>query len=279
VFGELPAGCSFAGTWTLISGNGSHTLYAASVNSFGDREIPVTATLKIDETPPAIQCDNAQPYIFGTRGWMFATVTDAVSGPVSPQVSTPIDTSTLGKHKALVTAANNADTETFTRCPYTVLPAALAPTPRIASRFVSANGRTAIKRLVVSRVPFGATVNLSCRGNGCPFAAASDVTGAVCHGKPCRAKKPKRGRRPRTVSLTRLFAAASMARGADLTVSVTKVGAVGRVWLFTMRGRVQPSARINCLKPGSSVPGRGCQLPPSSHQLLTGAAPVTGASG
>jgi hypothetical protein len=65
---------------------------------------------------------------------------------------------------------------------------------------------------------------------------------------------------PAHVELAPLLSGARLASGAQLTVSVAKANTVGRVWLFTIRGGRGPSLSTTCLKPGSSVPGKGCTL-------------------
>ena len=40
-----------------MTGNGQHTLYAASVDNAGNKEMPVSASFKIDTTPPTVTCN------------------------------------------------------------------------------------------------------------------------------------------------------------------------------------------------------------------------------
>jgi hypothetical protein len=258
VFDEIPAGCSYSGAGASITGDGTHMLYAASVNSFGDKEIPVSVTLKIDVGPPTVLCPRSAKFRAGSPGSLTAGVTDSISGPSSPQVSTPVNTSRVGRRRAVVTASNNAGVSTDKSCAYTVVPGLLHPAPGLRWRFLSHGSSTVVGRLVIDDVPAQAAVNLACRGRGCPFAAVHDVTGKMCHGTPCRAGKPRRGARSRALSLAGLFSGASLARGADLTVSVTQPGKIGRVWLFRIRAGQAPAHQVSCLEPGSSVPGRGC---------------------
>ena len=255
-FAAIPAGCSSTKSGT-VSGDGLHTLYAASMNSFGDQEDPIDAVVKIDTAPPTTTCNGKPSFPAGTRrANVTATVTDSVSGPVKPIISARANTSHVGLHRALLAAENNAGILLVIECPYTVVPVRLKPLPLLRWAFVTVRADTSVRRLLVSDVAAHAKVNLTCHGTGCPFSTAPDVTGARCGSAPCRAK-PKQLRR-RTVDLTALFSGVRLGAGAQLTVSVTKANAVGGVWLFTTRSGRAPSHRITCLEPGSSTPGQGC---------------------
>ena len=133
----------------------------------------------------------------------------------------------------------------------------LNPTPKIIAAF-AIRSNTTIGRLVVSRIPRGAAVNVVCTGQGCPFARALRVTGRQCKGKPCQDKAGKRYASPRSVDLTPLFAGAALAAGDKLTVSVTERNTVGKVWRYTIRAGRQPRELISCLEPGVATVGKGC---------------------
>jgi hypothetical protein len=261
LFDEIPPSCSFASsTGDYISGaNGTHTLYAASVNSFGDKELPVSVTLKIDQTPPALHCRGTPSFTFGARrARVAASVSDSVSGPVAKVVFARANTSRVGDQTATVRGENKAGLVGFATCHYTVLPLTLHPSPSIVSTFRPHGRRTKLVRLAVRHVPAGAAVNVSCRGRGCPFSAARGVTGKVCHGRPCHTIAPIRPKGPRTVTLTALVASHSLTAGTTLTVSVTKPNSIGRVWSFTIVRGGQPVQKVSCLEPGMTIPGRGC---------------------
>jgi hypothetical protein len=255
----MSPGCSFTGTGGTISGNGIHYLYSASMNLFGDQEVPIDAIVKIDASPPALACNGHPSFPAGSRNAIVtATVTDPVSGPVAPIVSARANTSHVGVHRVTLAGMNNAGVLLDLPCSYRVLPLRLKPSPSIHWKFAVTGSMTTIRRLVVTDVPADAAVNVTCTGTGCPFPSARNITGAICRGKPCTATSKLRRRR-RTVNLTALLAHARLGAGTRLSVSVTKENTIGGVWQFTTRTRKAPSHRAGCLEPGSSVPDNGCK--------------------
>jgi hypothetical protein len=118
---------------------------------------------------------------------------------------------------------------------------------------------TIVESLIVHEIPAGGTVEVLCRGLGCPFAhdhAARAASRSHCRSHGC---KPKHSTPPQTeVGLTRLFKGHHLGVGTHITVNVTKAGWVGKSFLFTMRANHAPHIQIACLAPGSSLPGGGC---------------------
>jgi hypothetical protein len=258
-FGAIPAGCPFSGSGASVTGDGVHTIYAASMNSFGDQELPVAFIIKVDTTPPRVRCNGHPMFLAGAKhARVSATVSDQISGPANPTISARANTSRVGVHRADLEGANNAGFTILTICSYTVTPRNLKPTPRLTAGFAAARGGTTVKRLLVSKIPATAVVNLNCTGSACPFSSAVRVTGKECDGKPCQAKRGERHKRSRTIDLTALFARITLAAGDRLMVTVTAPNAVGRVWQFTMRAGKDPRHVTSCLEPGFSTPGKGC---------------------
>ncbi|HZV73274.1 MAG TPA: hypothetical protein VFF79_06130 [Conexibacter sp.] len=257
VFDLLPPSCPYAGAGADIAGDGSHTAYAASVDAAGDKELPVSVSLKVDRTPPTVRCGGSPSFRFGAGGGLTATVADGTSGPAPALVSVPARTTRLGHHSVTLTGADNAGNAATVQCRYTVLPATLRPIPTMAWRFSPGHGYGTVRQLVVRRVPAGAAVAVTCRGTGCPFSALRGVRAIACHGTRCRRTKPRHAG-AYAVDLTPLFAHRRLAVGARLTVSVTRPGTIGRVTLLTVRAGADASHRVACLAPGSSVPGKGC---------------------
>jgi hypothetical protein len=258
-FGAIPSGCPFTGAGGQVTGDGAHTLYAASVNSFGDQEVPVSLTLNIDATPPTVTCNAAPSFLAGTpNALVTGTVADQTSGPAAAQISAAAPTSALGIRATTLSGVDRAGNVTSVSCPYTVLPLTLKPRPILNWAFNTKVRRTRVDRLLLSHVPAHAAVNLTCGGRGCPFTAATNVSGKRCHGKPCKSNPSSREPARSAVNLALLFAGARLATGATLTVSVTETNTIGRVWVFTFRTLRRPTAHAACLMPGSSKPGVGC---------------------
>ena len=260
-FGAIPTGCPYSGSGASISGDGVHTLYTASMNSFGDQEDPIDAIVKIDTTPPKVACNGRPSFPAGSRQTVSATVTDEISGPVTPIVSARANTSHLGVHRATLKGLNNAGFLLDIFCNYVVLPVNLKPTPAVTATFAATRSGTTVQRLIVTHVPGAAAVSVTCAGKGCPFSRASRVTGEECRGKPCQLKAGKRFTHPRSVDLTSLLVSDRLNAGDRLTVTVSSPIAVGRVWRYTIVAGKRPRQQVTCLQPGFSTPGKGCKAP------------------
>ena len=79
-------------------------------------------TVKIDGTPPTVTCQ-APPPVFvlnGPGGSVFATVTDATSGPVTSPISGPADVSSAGAKTIDLTGEDKAGNTTTESCAYIV---------------------------------------------------------------------------------------------------------------------------------------------------------------
>jgi hypothetical protein len=146
-----------------------------------------------------------------------------------------------------------------------VIPGVARPTPRLNPTIgytVHVSRRyTIFDALYLSGVPSAASVDVSCRGHGCPSKSHVERVPArrVCKGKGKRrhcVKKPP----PRvgTVTLTSLFRRRHLAVGAKVTIRVVETGAIGRVYVLAIRRSRAPSDKVSCLAPGSTTPGRGC---------------------
>jgi hypothetical protein len=93
VFADLPAFCAYTGAGASVSADGTHTIYAASVDSHGNQESPVVShSFKIDASAPGIVYAGASPAA-DSNGWNDSDVTltwscsDTGSGVVSATVS------------------------------------------------------------------------------------------------------------------------------------------------------------------------------------------------
>ena len=260
VYDEITSGCPYIGSaGDYISGDGMHTIYAASVNSYGDKETPVSLTFKIDTTVPTLNCGKPPTFNVGTKGAeVVASVIDNVSGPVAAQVSAPAATRIPGHHTVQLSGADQAGNIGQANCRYTVRAARLRPTPQLHGRFVAAGSKTNVTDLVVDDVTPHEMVDVRCRGAGCPFKSATNVTGRRCGKKPCQAEGSHRRSRRGAVQLAPLFVGTGLGNGVHLWVTVTKPGAIGRMWLVTLHRGKPPSHTVDCLVPGSSSRLTGC---------------------
>jgi hypothetical protein len=283
-FGAIAPGCAYAGGG-LVTTDGTHTIYAASQNSFGDQENPVSLTFKIDVTPPKITCGTAtgatEPVF--NYGQSNATVpgilTDSVSGPASLAVLADASTLSLGAHQANVRGSNLAGVSKTVKCSYfvqalsfTSLPGATAevtaapaantgeaktgaPTRKDgAVHKASAPKLVIVKQMVVTAVPANASVAVECRGEGCPFGGWRKVLSATPKPKP---KSTTRSARPRNADLTKLFRGKPLRYGTQVIASLTAPMTIGRYVRFTITsGKKGPRAALGagCMPPGAPGP-------------------------
>ena len=122
LFGDVPAGCPYLGAGADVASDGPHDVYAASEDNAGDDEAPVSASFKIDGTPPTVTCDVPTPtFMPGSAGGaVTAAVSDIGSGPVSPSLSADASATTAGAHTIDLTGQDEAGNTTTVACPYLV---------------------------------------------------------------------------------------------------------------------------------------------------------------
>lgn len=99
---------------------------------------------------------------------------------------------------------------------------------------------TIVESLLALALPRGVTIEVGCRGGGCPFTETT-VT-------------PAGG----SAQLKGLFSRRRLAVGTHITVGLIKPGWVGVGFDFTTRAGRAPIHSSGCLAPGSTRVGRGC---------------------
>jgi hypothetical protein len=104
------------------------------------------------------------------------------------------------------------------RVPVQVLEASVAARWSVHRRY------TRVSRLVVTRAPETAAIDVVCRGNGCPFRS-----------------------RTATRNLTRLFTGAKLSPGAAVQVTVDAPGQIGRRFGFKIRAGKEPLRTVSVL--------------------------------
>jgi subtilisin-like proprotein convertase family protein len=140
-FLDIPAGCVFASPGANVSAQGVHALFAATRDNASNAETPVSATIRIDTTPPVLTCSLPAPtFTLNQAGVMVsATVTDALSGPAAPTSSAAADTTSAGAKSVIVSATDVAGNIGTVSCAYTVgtPPATTIATPTTDPTFSS----------------------------------------------------------------------------------------------------------------------------------------------
>jgi hypothetical protein len=117
-YDDLPSGsCSL----TSVSTDGQHTIYAASVDSNGNKETPVSQSFEIDQTAPSLAPTTSPTTIYLNQSGVTASpnATDATSGVASSSCGA-IDTSSAGDHTVTCTASDNAGNSNSATIHYTV---------------------------------------------------------------------------------------------------------------------------------------------------------------
>jgi virginiamycin B lyase len=122
LFADIATGCAYTGAGAAVASDGQHTIYAASQDTAGNQEEPVSASLEIDQTPPTLACNTAPTLVLnGAGGSVSASVSDATSGPATASVSVPADVTTAGQKSASLTGYDNAGNSATITCPYQVI--------------------------------------------------------------------------------------------------------------------------------------------------------------
>lgn len=121
--------------------------------------------------------------------------------------------------------------------------------------FVPNGGYITVTSLVVHQLPAAASIELDCRGGGCPFAKHTQVVSSSkpCHGKHCTAGVHQR---MIDVDLTGQLRGAHLATSDLITVRITERGWVGKAFVFHLNSPNTPL--IGCLAPGHRRVGKGC---------------------
>lgn len=122
-FADLPTStCPYLGSGATVTTDGSHALFAASIDVAGNAGAVVSAQFMVDQTPPAVTCPTSAPVFLLNEagGTVGASVTDEGSGPTSAIVSVPANTSTVGAKSASLTGSDVAGNTTTVACPYIV---------------------------------------------------------------------------------------------------------------------------------------------------------------
>jgi uncharacterized protein (DUF2345 family) len=133
-FQDLPASCAYL-TATSIGADGTHVLYAASIDAAGNAETPISRTFDVDQNGPTVTCTTAPTFTVGGTGSVTASVTDGTSGPATSPASAAADLTTVGARTANVTGYDVAGNATTQACPYVVAYDLEVATPASGQRF------------------------------------------------------------------------------------------------------------------------------------------------
>ncbi|MDQ6606665.1 MAG: Ig-like domain repeat protein, partial [Actinomycetota bacterium] len=116
---------------------------------------------------------------------------------------------------------------------------------------------TTVPLLQGNGVPAGATVQIKCRGHGCPYAKRVI---AVSNAKSCKTTTTRRCTKLSSarVGLAAAFLHHHLRPGTQLTVEILRPGWIAKYFRFTIRAGHAPRQLLSCLAPGGIRPGAGC---------------------
>ena len=177
-------------------------------------------------------------------------IAQCASQPIMGSVaSCMLGYSAIGSHSISAVYAGDGNFARSSSAPFAVQVQPLG-TLAVSMRwsFVSTDTYTKVLTLAVSSAPLGASVKITCRGGGCPFAKSTTV---VTKRLRCSSKVkscPATG----TLDLTSRFQKRQLRRGLTITVQVVRANWVSRLFTFVVRPPRPPRTTSACLVPGAA---------------------------
>jgi hypothetical protein len=120
--------------------------------------------------------------------------------------------------------------------------------------FATVDGKVTVAALTLNHALVGSSVQIACKGGGCPKNRTIAVKAPKCK-KGRKGKKGQKCKAPTTVTvnLTSAFAHHQLARSAHLTIRGVKSLYTGKEWIFSLTNDNNPAE--GCLAPGSTKLG------------------------
>jgi alpha-tubulin suppressor-like RCC1 family protein len=172
-----------------------------------------------------------------------------VSIPGAAEASYSVTRADLGRRlRALVTASNGARSASAASGVSRIVGGVVKS--KITWEFGYTRRYTRVAKLLLRRLPVGASIEVRCIGDGCPF------TRVRCATAGCRPRGS--AKHSSELSLTSLFTGRRLAPGAEITVTVTVPNWIARQFTFTAHAGTAPSVQPQCLPPGSTTPRTHC---------------------
>ena len=122
-------------------------------------------------------------------------------------------------------------------------------------KFLYTSRYTRVLQLILSRVPIGSQVSITCHGGGCQV-----KRGALDMNAPTRCGAFESGScaAARTVNLTPQISQSHLRPGTRLTIAITKPDWTGKGYVFAVRAGRPPTVQIGCIAPTSTRIPTGC---------------------
>ena len=118
-----PEPCAFLGG-NMVSGERTHTFYAAAMDPWGNVSEVASISFKIDATPPKLICPQVQPFLLGSGPYRVGiSVSDFVSGvdEANSTLFAHVATDAVGPKSATFTALDFAGNSATKECTYSVI--------------------------------------------------------------------------------------------------------------------------------------------------------------
>ena len=257
--GSAVLGSSSPSQTLTIGKDATKTALDASSPLAVDTSTTYTATVAPSTVPGgAIQPSGSVQFLDGGKPIAGCTARPVVSGGATCAIAY----SATGRRSIVAQYLGDANFAGSSSSAKTVNVTALAARGTITATmqwtFAYAPSYTRVLTMVINGVPVGATVEIQCRGRGCPFVKRSSVI-ARPHCKFKRKGKHKRSCPPSgRANLTGRFHGRPLRPGARITIEIRRPRFVGKYYSFTMRARKQPRVRIGCLAVNGTRPDVGC---------------------
>ncbi|MDQ8046608.1 MAG: MopE-related protein [Solirubrobacteraceae bacterium] len=161
-----------------------------------------------------------------------------VVAPTTPSTSSTSSSGVFGVNTTSGTKGITI-TNTSTDATGATVPGALiiAANPTITFRLLRARHYTRASKLTVAPVPAGATVQVTCKGAGCPKKGYRKTFSAGLDHLIVRS----------------IFDLSKLRAGATIKARVTKPGVIGRAMTYTVNASAVPDAEASCLAPGTGL--------------------------
>ncbi len=255
--GTTAAGASSSTPADLVVGQAPSTI---SVSVSLPAQIGTPTTYTADVLPAAGNTQPTQP--FGNVTFLDGGTPIAgcrYEAVIKEQATCLVTYTTLGRHQISATYSGNSD---FAPATAPTVPVTVTPIPAVG--FVNAYmswtffftpSYTIVKSMVISGVQAGMSVALACTGPGCGFARrrVAPRTARACarrSGHPCRVAA--------MLDLTSTVGGRHLRVGAQLSVSISHPGWLGKYYRFTIRAAHEPRVAQACLAVNGIRPGADC---------------------
>jgi Bacterial Ig-like domain (group 3)/Invasin, domain 3 len=249
---------SIAQATVIVGPDSTSTSLDASPTVITGTRTTYTATVKPPANRPGpIQPSGSVQFFDGGRAISSCTNQPLINGGATCTVAY----GARGRHSITASYGGDANFTGSTSSSGAVDVVALPPqvlgiiTSTMQWSFYYTSQYTRVLSLMVNGVPADATVHVTCRGRGCPFAKR---VAAIAKTRRCGLKGKPRCATNGKINLASGLRKHPLHVGTRLAVQITRPGWIGKSYVFAMRRSRGPRVQIACLAPRGTRPGVGC---------------------